>query len=182
MKFRGYVLLLSILGHNLVASSDSVGEENEHQQYLDSINEQWKKICDAGCQPGTHPDDARFVSDTVIGELISLQYKPNCTAATLHREYYEEIFACSGKRDLCNDLDYETTKCRTKVATRFKHKFSKTDESELLCERDDAWQEDYYSTALGMMRHFYENLCLGGGDTRECYLKVRLTALMTFRI
>jgi hypothetical protein len=189
-----YPFSLSIFGLSLIfialtqaatsTESDSHSDDvDEYQESKDAIAVEWKKICDAGCQPGTQPDDAAFLSDVAVSELIALQYKPNCTAAAIHSEYYREIFKCSGRRDLCEDVDSATVKCRAKVADQMKKSFGQLGDSGVECERDVPWQDDYWNTALQLARHFYNNICLGGDSvTRECYLRVCVPRLDISRL
>jgi hypothetical protein len=188
MKSYNYFIHISLLSFILfviaqAASSASADDQKteDYQAAQDAIAAEWKKICDAGCQPGAHLEDAKYISDTVVPELIALQYKPKCAAAPIHHQYYEEIFECGGRRDLCQDIDDKTSKCRTKVATRMRQTLGQLGDSGLECEREGSWQDDYYDTILQMIQHFYKNICLGGRTTRECYLTVCLNALSILR-
>lgn len=184
------ILFLSLVFVALTQAVTSTGTDknnnnddiDEYQELKDAIAVEWKKICSAGCQPGTQPDDAAFLSDVAVSELIALQYKPNCTAAAIHGQYYREIFKCSGRRDLCGNVDAATSKCRAKVADHMKKAFGQLGDSGVDCERNVSWQGDYWKTALQLLRHFYNNICLGGGlVTRECYLRVCVLCRMSFR-
>lgn len=147
-------------------------DEISYQPSLDAISDEWKQICDNGCQPGTWPSDASYISQFLVPELISIQYKPNCTARPAHLKYMRELFECSGRRDLCLDIDKKTRKCRDqamrKVTTSLKH----IGESGMDCERDEDWRGGFYQSVLDFMRYFNTKMCRGVDGMRDCKLMV----------
>jgi hypothetical protein len=158
-------------------SNDSIFEDdNPFQPSLDAISLEWKQICDMGCEPGTWPSDSRYISEYVVPELISIQYKPTCNAKSAHLKYLRDIFECSGRRDLCLDMDKKTMKCRDKAMRKVTSALKHLGESGMDCEKDEVWQGDFYDSVLRFMRYFKSSICrgvAGGETTRDCKLMVR---------
>lgn len=160
------------------SSSEEAGsiedDEISHQLSLDAISHEWKQICDNGCQPGTWPSDASYISQFVVPELISIQYKPNCTARPAHLKYLREIFECSGRRDLCLDIDKKTRKCRDQAMRKVTSSLKHMGEGGMDCERDEDWREDFYRSVLDFMKYFKTKMCRGAGvdGMRDCKLMV----------
>ncbi|OKL62329.1 hypothetical protein UA08_02281 [Talaromyces atroroseus] len=156
-------------------------DDNPFQPSLDAISLEWKQICDMGCQPGTWPSDSRYISEYVVPELISIQYKPTCSAKLAHQTYLREIFECSGRRDLCLDMDKNTMKCRDKAMRKVTSALKHLGENGMDCGKDGAWQEEFYESVLEFMRYFRSSVCRGvaGGEMmRDCKLMGNCVSLI----
>lgn len=152
-------------------------EETPFQPSLDAISVEWQQICDMGCQPGTWPSDAKYISEYVVPELIAIQYKPTCSAKSAHMKYFREIFECSGRRDLCKDLDKKTMKCRDQAMRKVTSALKHIGESAMDCEKDEEWQDDFYGSILDFMHYYKSNVCRGlvDGELRDCKMMVSIS-------